>query len=73
MVNPSFNVTMLLDAMPREQWPSACIGCGQCSAICPQGIDVPGVLAALNEKIKTMPTWAEICRQRALEAAQSQG
>lgn len=73
MVNPSFNVTMLLDATPQDKWPSACIGCGQCSAICPQGIDVPGVLAAMSDKIKAMPSWAEICRQRALEAAQSQG
>lgn len=70
-VYASSNVAMLLDAMDKSQWPTACVGCGQCAAICPQGIDVPGTMTALSEKIASMPTWAEISRQRALEAAQN--
>ena len=69
MVAPTFTVTMLLDTLPQDKLPAACVGCGQCSAICPQGIDVPGVMTALDQKLQTLPKWADICRQRAAEAA----
>ena len=26
----------------------AIVGCGSCAAVCPQGIDIPGTLAALS-------------------------
>ena len=35
-----------LGALPEDKRPSACIGCGTCTAHCPQGLDVP---AYMNE------------------------
>ncbi len=63
--SPSFNATMRVEAMPPEKRPSACVGCGACAAICPQSIDIPEAMRAFAEKLSTMPSWAEICRQRA--------
>lgn len=63
--SPVLNTAMRLDALPPEKLPSACIQCGSCVKICPQGIDVPKALSELTDCISQMPTWAEICRQRA--------
>ncbi|MBQ9041545.1 MAG: aldo/keto reductase [Eggerthellaceae bacterium] len=41
----AFIAPMALGAMPPEKHPSACIGCGSCSAVCPQQIDIPEALA----------------------------
>lgn len=60
----SVNVCMWLQFSPADQQPSACIECGKCVRTCPQGIDVPASLKALSEKMKTVPSWAEISRQR---------
>ena len=38
--------------------------CGACASVCPQHIDIPGVLKEYNEMLHTGPTWAEMCRQR---------
>lgn len=57
-------IAMQFDAIPPEKQPSACIGCGACSAVCPQGIDIPAAMAELPELIKKSPNWAEVCRQR---------
>ena len=35
-------------AMEETAGPAACIGCGQCTAHCPQNIDVPGYLSRLS-------------------------
>lgn len=44
---PSFGfiAPMALGAMPVDKHPSACIGCGACSSVCPQQIDIPEALA----------------------------
>jgi ferredoxin len=34
--------------MEPKQRPSACIECGICAGICPQKIDIPGLLAKFN-------------------------
>ncbi len=60
----SMTVPMQMDALPEEKRPSACIGCGACAAICPQKIDIPAAMAELAEKLASMPSWAEMCRQR---------
>ncbi len=60
----SVNVCMWLQFSPADQQPSACIECGKCTRTCPQGIDIPASLKALSEKMKTVPSWAEISRQR---------
>ena len=40
-----FIARMGVDALPEDKRPGACVGCGSCAAVCPQGIDVPGTLA----------------------------
>lgn len=69
--DPSLTAAMGIEALPENKKPAACIGCGACTAICPQSIDIPKHLRDLNEKLKGMPSWAEICRQR--EAAAMKG
>ena len=61
---PSFNVSMLIDALPEDKTPAACIACGKCVKTCPQGIDIPGVLKDFVERMSKVPSWVEICRQR---------
>lgn len=67
-----FTVTMQLDAMPKDKLPSACLGCGACAQICPQGIDIPGVMQDFTERMKSLPNWAKICKERA-EAQKKEG
>ena len=40
-----FNIGMLQE----NQLPSACIACGACSQMCPQNIDIPGVMQKFAE------------------------
>ncbi len=63
-ISPSVNAAMRIEFAPEEKKPTACIGCGQCVRICPQNIDIPQELKNLAEKLKTIPSWAETCRQR---------
>ncbi|QQO07701.1 aldo/keto reductase [Breznakiella homolactica] len=39
-------------ALSEEQQPGNCVSCGICSKACPQGIDIPGVLAGLDRIIQ---------------------
>jgi len=61
------NSVMMLQAMPEEKKPSACIGCGKCTKVCPQNIDIPSVMKELDERLQTIPSWVEICKQREQE------
>ncbi len=63
-VSPSVNSAMRIEFSPEDKRPTACIGCGQCVQICPQNIDIPTELKNLAEVVKTIPSWAETCRQR---------
>ncbi len=38
-----------LNALPEEKRPSACIGCGQCTAHCPQGLSIPAYMKEMSE------------------------
>ncbi len=67
-VEAKTNPTMWLEALPEDKQPSACIGCGACEHICPQKIEIPKLLSELNEQLKSIPKWADICKERA-EAA----
>ena len=40
-----------LDALPEDKRPSACVGCGACTAHCPQGLDVPAYMREMAELI----------------------
>lgn len=35
----------------REKWPDKCLGCGACAAVCPQSIDIPGILTQFADRI----------------------
>lgn len=67
-VAPSFNIGMLIDSLPEDKQPSACIACGACAKVCPQMIDIPGAMADFTERLKGIPHWADMCKERA-EAA----
>ena len=41
----AFIAPLALGAMPMDKHPSACIGCGACTQVCPQQIDIPEALA----------------------------
>ncbi|MBR5961513.1 MAG: aldo/keto reductase [Clostridia bacterium] len=60
----SMTVSMQMDALPEDKRPSACIGCGACAAICPQKINIPAAMTELAEKLASMPSWTDLCRQR---------
>ena len=42
-----------------------CVKCGACAAVCPQKIAIPDELAAFAAQLDKLPTWVEVCRQRA--------
>ena len=68
LVGGGFTVSMQLEALPEDKLPSACIGCGACESVCPQGIQVSEIMKKFDEVRKTLPSWIEVSRQRA-EAA----
>ncbi len=38
-------------ALPAEKLPSACVGCGACEALCPQKINISGMMTKFTEKL----------------------
>ena len=64
----SINVSMYIDALPEDKRPSACIGCGMCEKVCPQGIHIPEEFRKFSELLASRPSWAEISRQREAES-----
>ena len=67
--SPTFTVGMRIEALPEDKRPAACIGCGACEAICPQGIQIPKLLRECAEALEKIPKWTDLCRQREEEAA----
>ena len=66
---PQMATSMRLEGAGPERQPERCIKCGKCVKLCPQNIDIPDVLEKLVEVMKTMPNWAEICKERAAREA----
>ena len=46
-----FIAPMALAAVPQDRQPSACIGCGKCAEVCPQQIDIPGIMKDFVQKL----------------------
>ena len=46
-----FIAPMALASLDKDKLPSACIGCGSCAKVCPQQIDIPGVMKKFTELI----------------------
>ena len=63
-LSAGLNAVMHLDALPEDKLPQACISCGKCARICPQGIDIPAAMKELADKVAQLPKWADISRQR---------
>ena len=47
----NFIAPMALMAVPKEKWPSACIGCRSCEAVCPQQIKISEAMKDFSEKL----------------------
>lgn len=41
-----------LKALEKEKQPAACIGCGSCTAHCPQGLDIPSYMYEMSTLLK---------------------
>lgn len=67
------NTAMRIEALPEDKQPSACLACGKCAKMCPQSIDIPAEMKIFTEKLKTIPSWKEICRQREEAAKKLRG
>ncbi len=67
--DPSVNISSKVEFMPEDKRPTACICCGNCIKACPQNIDIPKTMIELSNLLKTIPSWKEISKQRAEEAA----
>jgi len=38
-------------AIPADKQPSACVGCGNCEAVCPQQIKIAGAMSNFVQKL----------------------
>ena len=46
-----FIAPMRIKSIPEDKRPSACISCGKCKELCPQGINIPGIMEDFAEKL----------------------
>ena len=60
----SLSASVRLDGLDEDKKPANCIGCGQCSHACPQGIDVPAALAELTQMYADGPNWSTSVQSR---------
>ena len=60
----SFTVGMKMESLPEDKLPTACLSCGDCTQICPQGIPIPELMRELAGMLASLPSWRRICRER---------
>lgn len=46
-----FIAPMALSALPKDKWPSACLGCRSCEAVCPQQLKISEAMADFTKKL----------------------
>lgn len=46
-----FNLRMYCAGHDRSAWPTNCLSCGSCKAVCPQNIDIPAAMKDMSGKI----------------------
>ena len=46
-----FIAPMALAALPRDKWPSACVGCRSCEAVCPQQIKISEAMSDFSKRL----------------------
>ena len=46
-----FIAPMALSAIPKDKWPSACIGCRSCEAVCPQQLKISEAMADFASRL----------------------
>lgn len=46
-----FLAPMALSALPQDKWPSACIGCRSCEAVCPQQLKISEAMADFASRL----------------------
>ena len=59
---------MKMESLTEAQLPSACLGCGICMRICPQGIKIPEYMKKFAQLLGKLPSWKKICAERAAAA-----
>ena len=64
---------MLVEFLPEDKQPTACIKCGKCSEICPQKIDIPTTLENLVKLVDGVPSWKSVCIERDAEQKLNSG
>ena len=47
-----FIAPMLLGTLPKDKWPSACVGCRSCEAVCPQQIKISEAMADFTARLE---------------------
>ena len=47
-----FLAPMALSAIPKDKWPSACVGCRSCEAVCPQQTKISEAMADFTSKLE---------------------
>ena len=47
-----FIAPMVVQTLPEDKRPSACLGCRSCEAVCPQQIKISEILADFAQKLK---------------------
>ena len=40
-------------ALPEQNQPGSCVGCGHCASVCPEHVDVPGCMLRLTGLLRT--------------------